>query len=477
MATASIVLLPTVHRTNSDDVSPKTTVPRGSKDDYFPSDLTTVDGSGTSVRASDGDESSACKSSISFAADPPTVHSSSLGSADDEVSTKTNEDTMARKASISSVTFRRPRNPSLPQGNPQLTTGSRIRASSPPHQRFQRHIAFDNLPAGEPTKNNAISLTLNVRHKGYQPRRRSRTFMVGVDEHAYSDYALQWLLDELVDDGDEIVCVRVIEKEIRFSDKQYQEDAQFVMQGILDRNGSNRAISIVLEYAVGKLHGTFQKLIQMYQPAMLIVGTRGRSLGGLQGLVNTRNSFSKYCLQYSPVPVVVVRPTEKRMKKKSKRANDSTRQTYVSMLAATHGKHEADSEASSTYELEIHNSPDEEAHQVARVLGLPAAFDPTIKPLSSGLLPFTRSPGPASINEAPEEQPVIKDINAAPDSDDDDDDDSAEFEVMTGQQALDKQKLEQLHKMEVGEAAAFKMKVEDEEDDDDEGSSEHKATS
>lgn len=474
--TASLALLPTVHRSNSDDVSPKASVPRGSKDEYFPADITTVDGSGTSVRASEGDESSARKSSISYAADPATAHSSSIGSTDDDASTKVNE-VMARKASISSVTFRRPRNPSLPQGNPQHTTGSRIRASSPPHQRFQRHIAFDNVPAGEPTKNNAISLTLNVRHKGYQPRRRSRTFMVGVDEHAYSDYALQWLLEELVDDGDEIVCVRVIEKEIRFSDKQYQEDAQSVMHGILERNGSNRAVSIVLEYAVGKLHATFQKLIQMYQPAMLIVGTRGRSLGGLQGLVNTRNSFSKYCLQYSPVPVVVVRPTEKRMKKKTKRANDSTRQTYISMLAATHGKHEADSEASSTYELEIHNSPDEEAHQVARVLGLPAAFDPTIKPISPGLRPFIRSPGPASINEAPEEQPVLKNNIAVPESDDDDDDDSAEFDVMTGQQALDKQKLEQLHKMEVGEAAAFKMKVEDEEDDEDEGSLEHKATS
>lgn len=138
------------------------------------------------------------------------------------------------------------------------------------------------------------------------------------------------------------------------------------------------------------------------------------------------------------------------------------------MLSATHGKHEADSEASSTYELEIHNSPDEEAHQVARVLGLPAAFDPLIKPISHGLLP--RSPGPASINEPPEGQPVLKDNPAAPDSDDDDDD-SAEFDVMTGQQALDKQKLEQLHKMEVGEAAAFKRKVEDEEEDDEDATS------
>lgn len=87
--------------------------------------------------------------------------------------------------------------------------------------------------------------------------------MVGVDEHAYSDYALQWLLDELVDDGDEVVCVRVIEKELRAAEtnKIYQEEAKKVMDGILKRNGLNRAISIVLEYASGKLHATFQRLV------------------------------------------------------------------------------------------------------------------------------------------------------------------------------------------------------------------------
>jgi nucleotide-binding universal stress UspA family protein len=327
--------------------------------------------------------------------------------------------------------------------------------------------------------------------------------MVGVDEHTYSDYALQWLLDELVDDGDEVVCVRVVEKELRLTDKQYRDDADSVMKGIVARNGNNRAINIVLEYAVGKLHTTFQVLvreqkrhlrcqvpaltkyqIQMYQPAMLIVGTRGRTLGGLQGLVNTRNSFSKYCLQYSPVPVVVVRPTEKRIKKKAKRANDSARQTYVSMLAANAGKHEADSEASSIYELEVHNSPDEEAHQVARALGLPASFDPTIKPLNHSQIPNRRSPDPTAtadpVNETSENQRVVKDdvsVAAESDDDDDDDDDSGEFEVMSGQQALDRQKMDQLHKMEVGEAAAFKMKVDEELDEEDDTPSAPKATS
>ncbi|KAH8178590.1 universal stress protein family protein [Sarocladium implicatum] len=393
------------------------------------------------------------------------------------IENKTLDSSVRRKSSVSSVTFRKPQNPSLPQGDHQVTGGSRLRASSPPHERFQQHVAFDNLPIGEATKNNMPSLTLNVRHKGYQARRRSRTFMVGVDENAYSDYALQWLLRELVDDGDEVICVRVLERESRLSDKQYVEDAQDIMRGIIAKNEGSRALSFTLEYAVGKLHATFQKLIHMYEPAMLIVGTRGRSLGGLQGLMNTRNSFSKYCLQYSPVPVVVVRPDEKRIKKKTKRANDLTRQTYVGMLQASHGKHEADSEASSTYELEVTNSPDEEAHQVAKVLGLPARFDPTIKPIAHSTLGRTRSPAPSNIS-SPEDTPEAVRITKGPasnvgDSDEgESEDDEAEFEVMSGENILDQQhKAEQLHKMEVGEAAALKMRVDDSSDDDEDSTS------
>lgn len=216
----------------------------------------------------------------------------------------------------------------------------------------------------------------------------------------------------------------------------------------------------------------------MHQPAMLIVGTRGRSLGGIQGLVNTRNSFSKYCLQYSPVPVVVVRPTEKRNKKKEKRANDSTRQTYISMLAATNGKHEADSEASSTYEVETQFTADEEAHHVAKVLGLPASFDPTIKPISHPQLRSPRSPAASPLqrtDEVPEEEKRATKPPASPGSDSSDTEDEegeGDFEVVPGNQLLDHHKLEQLHKMEVGEAAALRMPVEEDEDSDDDS---HKA--
>jgi hypothetical protein len=132
---------------------------------------------------------------------------------------------------------------------------------TPSAPRFKRRVAFDNLPVGEATKNNPCAFTLNSRHQGYLANRRSRMFMAGVDEHTYSDYALAWLLENLVDDGDEVVCVRVVENPIRPGDISYREEAKTLMTAIEERNTHNRAIWIVLEYAVGKLHETFQQMV------------------------------------------------------------------------------------------------------------------------------------------------------------------------------------------------------------------------
>ena len=148
-----------------------------------------------------------------------------------------------------------------------------------PAPRFRSHVAFDSLPAGEATKNNTAAFTLNVRHEGYQSKRRSRTFIVGVDEHEYSDYALKWLLESLVDDGDEVVCVRVIESPTRLGERSYQEDAYRILRRIQEKNEKNKAISIILEYSVGKLHATFQHFVRptlTQDEGMLLTSNLGR---------------------------------------------------------------------------------------------------------------------------------------------------------------------------------------------------------
>jgi hypothetical protein len=77
------------------------------------------------------------------------------------------------------------------------------------------------------------------------------------------------LLDELVDDGDEIVCLRVVEKDSKIASdtsvqqKRYRGEAQKLMDWVITKNGQDeeRAISLVLEFAVGKVQEIIQRMV------------------------------------------------------------------------------------------------------------------------------------------------------------------------------------------------------------------------
>lgn len=234
---------------------------------------------------------------------------------------------------------------------------------------------------------------------------------------------------------------------------------------------------------------------------MLIVGTKGRQLGGFQGLVASRNSFSKYCLQYSPVPVVVVRPDEKRQKKKDKRGNDPEMQSYRQMLQSSQGVHEANDDGIGAWETESKISADEEAGKVAKALGLPAKFDPTLKPYKptrqkSSLSVATSIGGESEPGRLVADSAVTPSASAANSEDEAEvsGEEEDEFEVTSGAKLLqlkekelraklaaqeeEKKKKDRLHAMEVGEGAALLKKPEeldsdeeeeDEEDDEDGG--------
>jgi hypothetical protein len=155
------------------------------------------------------------------------------------------------------------------------------------------------------------------------------------------------------------------------------------METIEKKNTEDRAISLVLEFAIGKVQEAIQNMIKLYEPAMLIVGTKGRSLTGYQGLLSS-GSVSKYCLQYSPVPVIVVRPSSKRESKKRKRLQDPTRRSYRDILDKSEdapqgrGGHLLDernrmsimgSDLGVLGRLEGDDDPDAEARRVAEAIG------------------------------------------------------------------------------------------------------------
>jgi len=237
------------------------------------------------------------------------------------------------------------------------------------------------------------SFTLIAKHKDYEYTKRSRTFLCGCDDNEYSEYALQWLIDELVDDGDEIVCLRVVDKDSTLAADpsvekgRYRAEAEALMKHIQSRNHENKAINLILEFAMGKVNKVIDEMvshkpprfddeslipkkINLYEPAILVVGTRGRSLGGFQGLLP--GSVSKYCLQHSPVPVIVVRPTYKRDKAKSKREQDPNRHGYQKILekSGAYGGHIPDFvHAPPIEEADSLAASDDEAAAVASAIG------------------------------------------------------------------------------------------------------------
>lgn len=149
MATSPTLNVASPDSQNSEQVSPRTIAPpQATKNEYFPGDTNTIgDGSGTSVRASegdDGDNSSARKSSISVVVDHPITRISSIESSAGDISPSgiyERGSRASRKMSTSSVTFRESRDlrmPSLAKTNSltkrnsvQRKPGS-IRNPSPP---------------------------------------------------------------------------------------------------------------------------------------------------------------------------------------------------------------------------------------------------------------------------------------------------------------------------------------------------------
>jgi hypothetical protein len=80
---------------------------------------------------------------------------------------------------------------------------------------------------------------------------------------------LEWLLDELIDDGDEIVCLRAVEKDSKLASDtsvqqgRYRQEAQELMDWVIAKNSQEgeRALSLVLELAVGKVQEVIQRMV------------------------------------------------------------------------------------------------------------------------------------------------------------------------------------------------------------------------
>ena len=144
---------------------------------------------------------------------------------------------------------------------PRPSNSSINRAPSPPPPiPYTKGISFDTFTTPDAP---AEAFSIQYKHNDFNYTPRTRTFIVGTDAKDYSEYALEWTLDELVDDGDEIVCLRVVSEESQ-ERREYRREADRLLHSVIAKNAIERkAISFKMELAVGKVTDVIQSMVSI----------------------------------------------------------------------------------------------------------------------------------------------------------------------------------------------------------------------
>jgi hypothetical protein len=131
-----------------------------------------------------------------------------------------------------------------------------------------------------------FSFTLQTKSAGYRRTRNTRVYLCAASPDESGQEALDWCLDSLVQDGDEMIVFRGVEEDLLEKDHDIlREEARVLMKTLEAKNmevDSERKLSLILEYIPGKITDSIDRLIALYRPDSLIVGTRGKR--GIMGL-------------------------------------------------------------------------------------------------------------------------------------------------------------------------------------------------
>ncbi|ANZ74480.1 BA75_00655T0 [Komagataella pastoris] len=167
---------------------------------------------------------------------------------------------------------------------------------------FENKVSFDTMHMPRFVKN-VQTYVLKVSHAEYHYSRTSRTVLVAYDDEGWSMSALKWVIDELMNDGDLVICLWIMD---RAEDHSYKNEAAKLLERMAALNEHQKKIEIILEVSIGRASYYITKATTEYEPEMLVVGTdRHHARWGLKELIAPQ-TMCKYCLEYALVPVIIV---------------------------------------------------------------------------------------------------------------------------------------------------------------------------
>ncbi|KAF8323857.1 hypothetical protein DL93DRAFT_2031137, partial [Clavulina sp. PMI_390] len=199
---------------------------------------------------------------------------------------------------------------------------------------YTNKVSFDTFEGNTPADTAMFSYTLKTTTDGYKRTRFTRNYLCACSRDPSGSEALNWAMDSLVQDGDELIIVRGFDPDElgKYWQKQTHEDlreeARVLMKNAIARNSQHegRNLSVIVEFMAGRITETIDRLIALYRPDSLVVGTRGprgmvKQWGAALGAPGM-GSVSRYAVSHSPVPVIVVQPERKISKIMAKRKTD-----------------------------------------------------------------------------------------------------------------------------------------------------------
>lgn len=136
--------------------------------------------------------------------------------------------------------------------------------------KYERRVSFNTFDNPDATD---LAFNIGLKHRNCNYTQRSRTFLCGTDDNDYSYDAVEWLIEELVEDGDDIICLRVVDKDSIFvtdaamQKETYKKEAEQLLDKISKKNKARKegekekSIGLGIEFAVGKVPDVFQRMV------------------------------------------------------------------------------------------------------------------------------------------------------------------------------------------------------------------------
>lgn len=175
------------------------------------------------------------------------------------------------------------------------------------------------------------SFSISSKHEDFKATYGSRTFLCALSSVSTSWRALQWLVEKVMEDGDELLCLKV-EKEPNKPTSYYKTKSEDVLTQIVHTIVAStvKKINVIVELSLGSVRHIVRQAVLLYQPAIVMVGTSLKQYQKVMRYMSKKNTLSNFFINHSPVPVIVM--VQEMVDKHDKLPDGSSRHTLGDIM-------------------------------------------------------------------------------------------------------------------------------------------------